>query len=349
MQGARTSAAEVVLLHKLGQGDLAVERAMGSGDTELVTDLILRMIRDLTLAMSSHNSAASTGKIGGGTAAALRTQLYNMLQRYPHPAQDVFFRATEHCALAELNADDAGAAKQIRADDLRRGFCEHFSADLALAHSLLRSSWLENKRVEEWVVSEVTALFANGGDEFSSKAWTSHGVLLADQAALSDKHNDDSVMHVSPIAAYKWCLRRGDEAEAEKLRAKFGISDRAMLYAKIDAWSANGRWDALDPLFGIARGAHAGRGTAAPIATQGVYQKFIETARDNGQHDRAVAVVPKLASLAERVEWFVALDEFQRAADDAADKGDGDMLRQIRRRSQNPQMQAYIERKIAEL
>lgn len=396
LQSDNNSTSEVLLLLQLGYPDLAVEKALGSDDTELVAEILLKLMTEFS-----------------------KPELYSALMRYPDPSQNIFMTTCEY-----LPSRD----KQ----ELCREFCEHARLDMEFAFRQLlakhfRSSLRDNAAVtsslriekmdavnahetkalmitvekkqeddsgyeqEEIEVpmnpdvemrhfkpfdarepqstqmnmemsAELQALAARSGDDAAAKAFTQHMYLQTQQERLAAEHDDDPDVIGMPVSqTLRWMYKHAEDVAAEELAAKLGVSERAHVLAKLDAWSEVGRWDLIDLVAGISSSSSASS-TSSSVASafgkkssswkelpSGCLVLFIEAANTAGQHDRAVQLASRLPSLAEKLEWFVQLDEFQRAADACYEDGSIGMLQQLRKRSQNPQMQKYIDQKIQKL
>lgn len=399
LQSDNSSTGEVLFLLQLNHPTLAVEKALGSDDTELVSEILIKL-------MSPTSS---------------KGELFAALMRYPEASNSIFMTACQFipgkeglcrdfCENARLDMDFA--FRQLLTKHFRNGLKENAmlasslrveKMDALTAHdkSTVKikverkkkesSSASEDDSGNEYLVEEIDApcnpdvevrvfesfdprnaltvaasqvkldvavelqaLAVQSGDEAASKAFTQHMYLTTQQERLAAEHdNDTDLIGMSVSQTLRWMYKHFEDYAAEELVQKLGVSERAHILARLDAWAEMDRWDLIDGIAGIT-GSGGGAGVKKSSSSSkdlpsGCLILFVEAAHKAGQQDRAVQLVMKLTSLAEKVEWLVQLDEFQRAADACYDDGNIGMLQQLRRKSQNPQMQKYIETKITKL
>jgi hypothetical protein len=179
------------------------------------------------------------------------------------------------------------------------------------------------------------------GGESDAKNLRTHIDLLEEQRRLAEATGDASFHNQPVVRTLELSIIHDMDVKAEQLRSKYGVSEKKFWFLKLRALCSSGKWDAVDRL--------GGSGNYKKVKSPIGFCPFVEELHKYNRSDQAAQFVAKLPELAQRVEWFVKLDCFQRAADDAYHEQDAEMLQQILRRAMNPSIIHYINGKIKEL
>jgi hypothetical protein len=165
--------------------------------------------------------------------------------------------------------------------------------------------------------------------------------LLEEQRRLAEMTGDCSFHNQTVVKTLELCVAHDLDVKADQLRGKYQVSEKKFWFLKLRALCGAGKWDAVDRL--------GGSGSYKKVKSPIGFQPFVEELAKHHRNDQAALFVARLPQLAQRVEWFVKLDCFQRAADDAYSEQDVELLQQILRRAMNPTIIQYITAKIKEL
>jgi hypothetical protein len=334
---------QVLLMVQMGHDDLAAEKAVASMDTDLVFLVLLK-----------HAKAA------GGAGEAGKQALFSLLARHSG-AQQLFLSVAARAApslrpAAERYLEDeqydrhAGMLRLFRcfqSAELRDGDRPAFDVLNGQRVPLVaRSTAIRGTRAVDGLdASDMLDAFERAGEDGAAEAAAAaqHRDLLELQDAIADETGDSAVVNQSVMGTIRHCFL-GDLADrAEALRVQFLVPEKKFWHAKLAALCAAGMWDAVERLG--ATGRYASGSAKSPIG----WLPFIEELLKHKQEARAAKFVPRLREITDRVEWFVKLDEFQMAIDDAYDGRVPELIQQIRKRAQNPSIIQYADKKLAAL
>ena len=177
--------------------------------------------------------------------------------------------------------------------------------------------------------------------EADAKHLRTHIDLLEEQRRLAEQTGDSSFHNQPVVRTLEMCFLYDLDVKAEQLRVKYQVSEKKFWHLKLRALCAASKWDAVDRL--------GGSGSYKKVKSPIGFLQFVEELAKYHRNDQAAAFVARLPQLSQRVEWYVKLDCFQRAADDAYNEQDAEMLQQILKRSLNPTIIQYIQNKIKAL
>lgn len=339
LQSEARSHNQVLLLLQMHQDELAIEQAVASGDADLIFLVLTKMFQQLDsprfFSILNHHSVAQQLFVAAAHSDAS--------EKWRDCARDYMddYQLEFHVAHRKLAAVLESLAREN--EDLE---CVRFDDhDVDVVRKSGPSIAAGTQAFDKDNCAECSDLLALSNDERAAadaKSLKQHIQLLQEQNAIAGKLGDQSVINCSVVETISYCFRKGEEQSAEFLRRTFNVSEKKFWFLRLTALCASANWDGVDKLGGIGRYPSV---RSTPIG----FLPFIEKLYECGQTDRAVAFTSKLPDLVDRVEWYVRLDEFQRATDDAHTHNDYGLLEQIRLRSFNPQMQAYIESRMRDL
>ena len=189
----------------------------------------------------------------------------------------------------------------------------------------------------------VIGMFSLAGKDYDEEARRCrlHVDLLEEQRQLAESTQDDSFYNQSVMETIYLCITHNDHAKAEKLKAKYNVNEKKYWYTKLRALCDAQDWDGVDRLGGSGRYSKV----KSPIG----FLPFVQELASRQRQDQAAAFAEKLPELVDRVDWLVKLDNYQKAADQAAIEQSVDLLEQIKKRASNRQIIDYINKKIEQL
>jgi hypothetical protein len=332
------SQSQVLLLLQMGLDDIAMEKAVASSDADLTYLVLLKLMH-----------------------RASQPAFYAALKRY-EAARMQFLAASQHSPpMARRASDfllDLGSERYVAIQRLVAAFqppprgAEEDAAEPASGDDAASASSAEshvsgrriagtNRITPELTMEAERLLGAVEGTREDARLCAVHRDLIAAQNQLIEQTGETSIINGSLVATVRHALLHGLEAEAEDLRRRFNMNDKKFWYTKLLTLADSAQWDALERMGGTGRYP----AVKSPIG----FLPFVETLFERGEGQRAVPFVGKLPGLVQRVEWYVKLDEFQLAVDDAYNDDNVGMLQQIRQRSRNPTMLQYIDERIKAL
>ena len=165
---------------------------------------------------------------------------------------------------------------------------------------------------------------------------------MNEQKMLAEKTGDDRFLNESVVGTLRLCFMTKQVQKAEQLRQKYGVNEKKFWYCQLRALCQMGDWDGVDRLGGA--GAHKRR-VRSPIG----FLPFVDELAQRERIQQAAEYVAKLPELVERVEWYVKLECFKEAVDDAYNEEAVDLLLQIRRKATNQSTLQYIDSRIKQL
>lgn len=357
---------QVLLLLQMKQFNLALEKAASlCDDADLLLLVVLRAHEalpwnTLVSALNTHPDAFRMFHYAAGCLPSLEGDLEQMLTE-----------SNAHLVVAMEQLDAKLKTMPIANPQFREGDLGDFVVlrDDRCSYTDLRSTDV----VDEPVIAALLASLSHGmptggtgaagpGGGAAAAAPLANGSvdpaiprflkmqaeLLTEQRQLVAQLGAD-IVNETAAGTIRRCIAHGlPDKQIEGLRHKYHIPDKKFWFLKLQALCEAKNWDAVDKMGGA--GAHSSGGLFSTLSASPIgYLPFVETLAAHGRADQAAAYVAKLTDVAERVEWYIQLDHFQRAIDDAADEGQPELLHQIRRRAQNPQVVAYIDKRLAAL
>jgi hypothetical protein len=359
---------QVLLFHELQRDDMALKQAIEGEEADLVYLMIIKLLHQRSSDQQFRNYLSGYNSAQLAFIRAFRhvmqwrplaTAMMEDTRKTDTIAIEIFTHLLKNPIIPHMDSDES-----------ERGANGTFDFDNVLDPVVLISevksgpTSLEdpifdrlNRRPPSIVGTETFTLdifqqaagLLSSGSSFNSAEPTNNAKmcavasdLLNEQKQLSEKYAEPCFLNETVHGTIALCLQHKDEKKAEQLRAKYNVSERKWWYIQLQAYCVTGNWEAIDKLGGS--GAYK-RKIKSPIG----FLPFVEALAKRERQSQAAQFVAKLPELCDRVEWYVHLDHFKEAIDDAAAEEDLDLLDQIRRKSSNPSVQQYIDLKKKQL
>lgn len=184
----------------------------------------------------------------------------------------------------------------------------------------------------------------SGAYELEGRWCRNHVALLEEQRKLAESTGDESFMNQSVTKTIEMCFAHDKDSTADTLRTKFGVNEKKFAFAKLRALCAARRWADVDKMFGAGGGARA-KSFKSCIG----FLPIVEILFRHERETQATQFVPRLNDVCVRVEWYVKLNNFQAAIDDAYQEESPELIQQILKKAQNASVIEYGQRKLKEL
>jgi hypothetical protein len=184
----------------------------------------------------------------------------------------------------------------------------------------------------------------NSPAELDGKWCRNHMALLEEQRLLVEETGMEMFMNQSVIQTVELCYRYDMDSVAERIVKKFHVNDKKFAFAKLRALCSACRWTEVDKMFG------AGAGIKPKSFKSCIgFGPIISTLHQYDRQQQAAQFVPRLEDVCQRVEWYVKLDAFQAAIDDAFSEESPELIQQVLKKARNPTIVEYGNRKLKEL
>ncbi|CUG91904.1 vacuolar protein sorting protein 16, putative [Bodo saltans] len=184
----------------------------------------------------------------------------------------------------------------------------------------------------------------NSAAELDGKWCRNHMALLEEQRLLVEETGMEMFMNQSVVQTIELCYRYDMDNVAERLVKKFHVNEKKFTFAKLRALCSACRWTEVDKMFG------AGAGIRPKSFKSCIgFGPIISTLHQYDRQQQAAQFVPRLEDVCQRVEWYVKLDSFQAAIDDAFNEESPELIQQVLKKARNPTIVEYGNRKLKEL
>lgn len=184
----------------------------------------------------------------------------------------------------------------------------------------------------------------SGPAELEGRWCRLHLTLMEEQKRLADDTGEDRFINQSILRTIEMCIEHDKDLAADNLRVKYNINDKKYCFAKLRALCAARRWADVDKMFGVSAGVKA-KNYKSPIG----FLPIVEVLYRCDRMQQAAQYVPRLAEICHRVEWYVKLDCFQAAIDDAYNEESPELIQQILKKANNPTIIEYGQKKMKDL
>lgn len=323
---------QVMLLLQMQQDELAIEKAVSSDDADLMFLVVLKL--------SKHASELS---------------FFATLNRFPS-ARMLFVAAARRSPTLCSSLRSYLHAAHCERDLALHLLCEKWSLPPVAVPTLIDPPAADSDAGDNSAaaplpthdagtaasaLSDCATLLQRAECAGDARALQQQQHLATLQDEICEITGSDEAKGQSVIATLRYCISEGMEEMTETLRTAFDVPVKKFWFAKLRALVDSYQWDELEKMGGVGR--------HKPVKSPIGFAPFVEYLHEAGEPERAVAFVQRLPTLVQRVEWYVKLDEFQKAVDDAFADENENMLRQIRRRAQNPSILQYIDERLAAL
>jgi len=316
------AAHQVPLLLEMRKATIALRKAIDSGDTDLVYQVILVLRKEQEDPLKFFKSVAE----------------------YP-VARDLLVKLYVFTEPKELGIYYTETSQQ------------HLSGFLALQCMLqtwpqtmkdlrnVKTEWeAKVDQVFQWHNKTEACFLARKADhEVHAKCMKQGAELLQDQRVLAKETNDISFVGSTVMDTVRLCFQHGKDKKAEALKARHNISEKKMAWAKLRALCMIGDWDGIDKLGGVGR--HASTRVKSSIG----WTPYITELLKNGRGEQAKQFVPKLTAIHERMDHWMMLGDINAAIEDAQKDENVEMLQQLRGKATTAATQQTIDRIIQHL
>ena len=338
------AAEQVPLLLQMGAGAEALQRALESGDMDLVYLSLLHLKQSMSL---------QAGHVGPEGQPISGEEAFINLTLRSHRAAQLLVRYATH--------QDPDLAARMHA--ARSDFMQAARASLIMAFDQPPSADNPDDRIRESVLRREAGVvpggeaaaeaeeagIANAADMLRRGADAGQKPLgffaaVADQAralravqhSIHDKHSVDVVGDslVDTVAAL---LAAGDERLAGKVKADFKLSDRHFATTKLRVLTAMGRWEEL------LTWAKSRRSHAIP------WKAFVDAAIAGHSPATAAELATKLPDLEDQFQVFMDVGFFSEAAGVAAKLKDAPRLQAVAQATTAPAVQSRVREALAAL
>ncbi|GMH32446.1 hypothetical protein BSKO_00280 [Bryopsis sp. KO-2023] len=294
------AADQVPLLVDLGEDQRALDRAVESGDTDLVYLTIFHMYKKM---VGSDRFGDFMGAIHAKPLAHSLFLKYCKAQE-PEVVEQVYLITGNSEGTAEMKFKEALSISLSIPDDP--------SGEENVAISNLRDKVAA-------LLREASASYRETKKhDFQAKVAEEFALLRKDQAKLHHTTGRNMFVGLSTIDTIRQCIRLGNNQRAADLRRQFGISDKHFYWVKIRTLAEQGDWDALDDFASERR---------PPIGWEPFIQACVQ---NNAPMDRTGRFIDRIQPDSEaKMEWYARVGLHLLAARTAENLKNADMLTKI--------------------
>eukprot|EP00759_Apiculatamorpha_spiralis_P011574 PhF_6_TR18917/c0_g1_i2/m.27637/K20180/VPS16; vacuolar protein sorting-associated protein 16 len=317
LQEEPKAANQVPLLLEMRQASLALTKAIDSGDTDLMYNVILAMRKTHEDPMRFYREVAEN-PVARDLLAKLSvyTDLPNLGRFYSESGQQ---HLTAYSMLAQ----------QMKT----------WSASLRNMRNVKDGKWKEEvtRTVQSFQRTEVS--FQSRKDcEWQTKAMKQTEELLLEQRQFADELGDVTFVGSSVVDTIEKLFIKQKEKVAETVRAKYNVSEKKFTWCKLRGLCQIADWDSIDKMGG------AGKFNSSRAKSPIGFVPFITELMKAGRIEQARQYVPKLPEIHDRMEHWVLLGDMHNAIEDAAKAENLEMLQQLRTKVTNPGHAATIDK-----
>ncbi|RNF11263.1 putative vacuolar protein sorting complex subunit [Trypanosoma rangeli] len=149
-----------------------------------------------------------------------------------------------------------------------------------------------------------------------------HMKLLDEQTKLMKVYNDKRFLNASVMKTISLCYEHGCDGVAGRLKREFGVSDKMYCWCRLNAYTTMSQWGLIDHLGDV-------RSKIKPVIGA---PAFINTLLACGRPEQAKKYIPKISQIEQRMEYYVLCGDWEEAGADCRRNGDQDLLSQLKER-----------------
>ncbi|KAG6840697.1 hypothetical protein C0991_005000 [Blastosporella zonata] len=278
---------------------IALEKAVDSGDTDLVYHVLLHLHKRLTL--GDFFRLIESG--GPRLAAASRLLEVYAREQNREMLRDFYYSDDRRVESAVLSLDEASRVK--------------------VWLDIIHSFYLNDPSSRLAAVKAAHKFFSDDKDRtFEAKMMDESTRLLTFQQQL-EKESDGKVVFfgASVNETIRLCILNGMSKRADKVKSDFKVPDKRFWYLKLYALTALGDFEALEAF---------SKSKRSPIG----YEAFVRHLVDTGHAREAVAYVARCDG-PKRAEMYVICGEWRMAGNTCKERGDKKGLEELRKKCPN--------------
>mmetsp|Transcript_12464 Transcript_12464/g.35002 ORF Transcript_12464/g.35002 Transcript_12464/m.35002 type:complete len:872 (-) Transcript_12464:151-2766(-) len=303
---------QVPLLLSLGEEQQALDKAIASGDTDMVYLVLFHMYRRPGRQLQEFLAMIRARPVAMSlfTAYCRRTE--------PELMKTVFLSHGVSDGVAEMMVEDV---VRVRASQMGRGGAgsSGTSAQLPALSVASGGSGIASIDVVRTLDKASNEYSSSKEHVFNQKATEEFGRLCKLQSQLEKETGQSLFVGLSVAETLQMAISIGNHKAAAAIRSDFKVTDKRFWWIKVKTLAKAKDWDALE--------AFARERKVSPIGVE----PFIQACRGNDAPQHVVgSMIGRLTDLSARAEAYAQVGLIREAAEAAAAAKDADMLTKLK-------------------
>lgn len=338
LQHEPRSQQQVLLLLQVAQEDLALQKAFDTDEADLTTLVLAKIVRqrtpnELMNVLQTTPEAPRLLQLGASALGEWRRALYRLWRESQRTYLEGYAALLQCLSKPQQPDDDENfspPSNSVQTDPMDPSTRQE---EAVKPRPMLKQTDLE----------DIGHLLARS-PEVDDRWITQHLSLMEEQRSLCDATGDEQFLRASVIESIRLCFYHNLDASGDALRKKFNIGEKPFIHAKLKALCEAGRWADVDKMFG------AGPGVKPKAFKSSIgFLPIVRLLTKYGRLQQAGPFVARLGDICVRAEWYLKLDMYQAAIDDAYNEESPDIIRQIIKKANNPSVIEYANKKLKSL
>ncbi|PWV01624.1 putative Vacuolar protein sorting-associated protein 16 [Trypanosoma cruzi] len=323
LEAEKVALQQVPKLLDINQPELALQKAVTSGDTDLIFTAMMYLISHQGVeALPLLMSDSTTEKIFllYATFSEIHRELL-MEHHKTHPEHKTYMDILNYLR-EEEGVKQSLLKKNSNWEILQQ---KKLTAIENVAISVKREipGGFSNSAIVRNALPHAVVLSGFSTSSQTNENWVRlHMQLLDEQTKLVREYNDKRFLNASVKRMIVLCHEHGCDGVAGRLKREFGVSDKMHCWSMLDAYTTMSQWGLIDQLGDVKNKNKPVIGASA----------FINTLLACGRQEQAKHYIHKIPQIEQRMEYYLLCSDWEGAGADCRRHGEPDLLTQLKDR-----------------